>query len=79
MSEQFKLTEEMISEIEEKVNSGLSEVRNGMKERLVKAGCYTEWSFVTVCEIGIEIETERVIVTDPIPTYDDDEEEEDFF
>lgn len=77
MSEQFKLTEEMIAKIEEKINKGLTDVRSGMKERLVEAGCYSEWAFCSVCEIGIEIETERVIVTDPLPTYDDDEEEED--
>lgn len=76
MSTQFKLTPEMIAEIEEKVNKGLEDVNNGMKERLVNAGCYTEWSFVSVCEIGITIEDLKVSVIEPIQTYDDEEEEE---
>jgi hypothetical protein len=75
----FKLSEEMINEIEEKVNTMLKDVRGGMKERLVKAGCYNEFASVTVCEISIEIETEKVIVHDPIQYSEDNEEEGDYF
>jgi hypothetical protein len=71
----FKLTEEMIKEIEEKVNGLVNEVP-AMKERLVKAGCYTPFSSVSVCEVSICIETGKVIVHDPISYSDDDEDNE---
>lgn len=79
MSEQFKLTEEMIAEIEEKVNKGLDDVNNGMKDRLISAGCYNEDSFFAACWITIDISDGKVQVIDPIETYDEDEEEEDIF
>jgi hypothetical protein len=74
----FKLTEEMIKEIEEKVNTGLNDVNNGMKERLIAAGCYNEYSFFEVCSVIINIEDSKVAVIDPIKSCacDDEEEEE---
>jgi CO/xanthine dehydrogenase Mo-binding subunit len=75
-TEPFKLTEEMTKEIEEKVNNLVNEVP-AMKERLVKAGCYTPFSSVTVCEVSIDIETGKVTVHDPISYSDEEDEEED--
>lgn len=72
--EQFKLTEEMIKQIEEKVNEVMTDIRSGMKERLIQCGGYAEYTFVTACEIAIRIENEKVIVTDPIQSCDDEEE-----
>jgi NTP pyrophosphatase (non-canonical NTP hydrolase) len=72
----FKLTEEMIQEIEEKVNNGLKDVNDGMKERLIAVGFYTQWACVDVCNIVINIEDSKVVVIDPIKTYDDEEEDE---
>jgi hypothetical protein len=71
----FKLTEEMIKEIEEKVNARLEEVK-GMKERLINAGCYNDWSFFAACWITIDIENSKIKVIDPIKSDDDDDDEE---
>lgn len=76
MPEQFKLTDEMIQQIEDKVNNILDTDLGGMKEELIKAGCYTPCTSVTVCEIEITLENKNVIVTDPTPIYDEDEEED---
>lgn len=77
--EQFRLTHEMIQEIEDHVNNMIQEVNNGMKERLVKAGCYTEWACVEACCITINIEDLKVNVSNPVRSYEDEEEEEDDF
>lgn len=71
----FKLTPEMIKEIEEKVNRIIADVNNGMKERLVAAGCYSEWACVVACEITVNIEDQKVNVIDSIKTddYEDDD------
>lgn len=62
----FKLTEEVIKEIEEKVNKNLIDVNNGI---------YNEDSFFAACWIIINIEDGEVQVIDPIDSYDDDEDE----
>jgi hypothetical protein len=72
----FKLTEEMIKEIEEKVNNGLDEVNDGMKERLMADNCYNKYSFFAACWITIDIEDAKVKVIDPIESYDEDEEDD---
>lgn len=77
MSELFKLTAEMIEQIEEKVNKGLADVNNGMKERIISAGCYNDYYFFAACWITIGINDSRVQVIDPIKSYDEDEDDED--
>ncbi|MDD4588940.1 MAG: hypothetical protein PHG06_00725 [Parabacteroides sp.] len=79
MSETFKLTAEMIQQIEEKVNNGLVDINDGMKERLIAANCYNPLSRISVCWITIDIEDSKVRVIDPIQSYDDDEEDEEDF
>lgn len=71
----FKLTEEMIKEIEEKVNKNLIDVNNGMNERILDTGYYNEDSFFAACWVIINIEDRNVQVIDPIDSYDDDEDE----
>lgn len=73
-NEPFKLTEEMITEIEAKVNTVMEAVHSGMKDRLIESGCYTEFASVAACEIHIKLENEEVIVTPPIGLSDDDKE-----
>ena len=62
----FKLTDEMIEKIEETVNKGLEDVHSGMKERLIKANCYNEYSFFPVCWVTMDIEDGKVKIIDPI-------------
>lgn len=68
MDEPFKLTEEISKQIEEKVNKGLADVNNGMKERLISSGCYNRVSFFTACWVAINIEDSKVTVIDPVST-----------
>lgn len=77
MPEPFKLTDEMIKSIEEKVNNGLVDVNSGMKDRLIAAGCYNECSFFAACWVTIDIENSNVMVIDPIrDLYDEDEDDD---
>lgn len=77
--EPFKLSPAMIAEIEDKVNNCLDDVKNGMKERLVAAGCYTEWAYVAACELTVGIENHKVNVIDPMTSDDSEDEEETWF
>ena len=77
-TEPFKLTEEIIKQIEEKVNKGLADVDNGMKERLIASGCYNRESFFTACWVAINIEDSTVTVIEPIHSYDDVEDDDEF-
>jgi hypothetical protein len=70
----FKLTPEMIVEIEEKVNNCLDDVHNGMKERLSHL-CDPS---ITACWVIVNVFSENVNVIDPIQSYEDEEECEDF-
>lgn len=76
-TEPFKLTDEMIKQIEDKVNKGLIDVNNGMKERLIAAGCYDECSFLPVCWVTIDIGDSKARVIDPIRSCDSEEDEDD--
>jgi len=72
----FKLSEEMIHEIEEKVNNGLAEVNNGMKERL----SHLSDPFFVAGWITINVRSERVNIIDPIQYDEEDEDYEyDYF
>jgi hypothetical protein len=66
----FKLTDKMIKEIESKVNKGFDD---GIIER---CSDLPDGSFVTMCEIIIDVCSGNVAVIDPVKTYDDDEDEE---
>lgn len=75
---EFKLTDEMIREIEEKVNKGLEDVNDGMKERLIAANCYNPESFFSACWIIIDINDSKVTVIDPLPNYVNEEDDDEY-
>jgi hypothetical protein len=69
----FKLTEELIKEIEDKVNNTLSYIDNGVKESL----SHLENPSFTVCWLIVDVNSGNVNVIDPIFTEDEEEDEED--